>query len=487
MDSLLEQQRRAHEEIDRLENLGMLELLAKPKTQKERVIQERRVSDYIDRIADKSQFLHRVYQDADESRKNEISAISGATEFTEFYQRLKSIKEYHRRYPNEGFEPFEMEFANRDVIKEEQGMLVDASFTGEEALGKYLDLHILFEQYLNLKGVKGEKMTYLGYLNDFDKFEVSKETRASSDYFKYVTDVRAYLEGFLKRSQPLFDASAIQTKASNEFYPKWEAGEIQGWDSAQATEDDDSLYCVPCAKQFAKRTVYDAHLTGKKHIKAAENLIKQGISTVSAETRTQSRFESQLASRQRDRPIAYSEFLIKAYMEEVLSQIREETRGFVERKQTLTERERHVENMEEVELNEDEAMEDDEEKIYNPLKLPLGWDGKPIPYWLYKLHGLGVEYPCEICGNYVYMGRKAFERHFQEARHAHGMRSLGIPNSRQFHEITAIEDAVTLWDKIRNQTKKEELKNDGTEEFEDSSGNVFSKKVYDDLKRQGLL
>ncbi len=26
--------------------------------------------------------------------------------------------------------------------------------------------------------------------------------------------------------------------------------------------------------------------------------------------------------------------------------------------------------------------------MYNPLKLPLGWDGKPIPYWLYKLHGL---------------------------------------------------------------------------------------------------
>jgi hypothetical protein len=20
---------------------------------------------------------------------------------------------------------------------------------------------------------------------------------------------------------------------------------------------------------------------------------------------------------------------------------------------------------------------------------PVGWDGKPIPYWLYKLHGLG--------------------------------------------------------------------------------------------------
>ena len=68
---------------------------------------------------------------------------------------------------------------------------------------------------------------------------------------------------------------------------------------------------------------------------------------------------------------------------------------------------------EEVEVALSESEDEDSEKIYNPLKLPLGWDGKPIPYWLYKLHGLGVEYPCEICGGFVYMGRKAFDRHFQ--------------------------------------------------------------------------
>ena len=40
---------------------------------------------------------------------------------------------------------------------------------------------------------------------------------------------------------------------------------------------------------------------------------------------------------------------------------------------------------------------DDEEKpFHNPLNLPLGWDGKPIPFWLYKLHGLGIEYPAQL-------------------------------------------------------------------------------------------
>lgn len=37
----------------------------------------------------------------------------------------------------------------------------------------------------------------------------------------------------------------------------------------------------------------------------------------------------------------------------------------------------------------DSESDDEEQQIYNPLKLPMGWDGKPIPYWLYKLHGLG--------------------------------------------------------------------------------------------------
>ena len=37
---------------------------------------------------------------------------------------------------------------------------------------------------------------------------------------------------------------------------------------------------------------------------------------------------------------------------------------------------------------------------------------QPIPYWLYKLHGLNLTYNCEICGNHPYKGPKAFQRHF---------------------------------------------------------------------------
>ena len=91
-----------------------------------------------------------------------------------------------------------------------------------------------------------------------------------------------------------------------------------------------------------------------------------------------------------------------------------DTKANVERRFSLTAREREQELLERskpvappANTGENGAgeEEEEEERIYNPLKLPLGWDGKPIPYWLYKLHGLGVEYKCEICSDHIYMGR----------------------------------------------------------------------------------
>ena len=55
--------------------------------------------------------------------------------------------------------------------------------------------------------------------------------------------------------------------------------------------------------------------------------------------------------------------------------------------------------------DEEEEEESVDDIPYNPKNLPLGWNGKPIPYWLYKLHGINL-----ICGNFPYKGPKAFVR-----------------------------------------------------------------------------
>ena len=117
----------------------------------------------------------------------------------------------------------------------------------------------------------------------------------------------------------------------------------------------------------------------------------------------------------------------------------------------------------------DDSDDDDEDApIYNPKGVPLGWDGKPIPYWLFKLHGLNHFYPCEICGNESYRGRRNFETNFAEAKHAFGMKSLGIPNTKHFLSATKIEDAQKLWDKLKGTLHHEQFDGSKEEEYEDS-------------------
>ena len=43
-------------------------------------------------------------------RQEEVAAMSGPDEFGEFYHRLRQIKDYHRKNPNEIEEPMQMEF-----------------------------------------------------------------------------------------------------------------------------------------------------------------------------------------------------------------------------------------------------------------------------------------------------------------------------------------------------------------------------------------
>jgi len=241
---------------------------------------------------------------------------------------------------------------------------------------------------------------------------------------------------------------------------------------------------------YAKQTVFDAHLQSKKHLKAAARS-EEGNNTPNG----------QPADSERTRPQSklYRPALLTALIQPLLVPllpVLAETKNNVERRFSLTARERELELQAAAAPAQPAAAptndaaaeeEEEEEKIYNPLKLPLGWDGKPIPYWLYKLHGLGVEYRCEICSDGVYMGRKNFERHFQESRHAFGMRALGLPNTKHFHEITKIEDALALAEKLKQEGRQEMFSAQTTEELEDEEGNVYDRKTYEDLKKQGII
>ena len=120
--------------------------------------------------------------------------------------------------------------------------------------------------------------------------------------------------------------------------------------------------------------------------------------------------------------VAYLETWILKLKNDLLQDVFVNTENLVRKKQS-----KHYNELEaDYEMNDTEAKkaamlkaegaggsdDEDERPKYNPKNLPMGWDGKPIPYWLYKLHGLGVEFKCEICGGASYWGRRAFEKHF---------------------------------------------------------------------------
>lgn len=101
--------------------------------------------------------------------------------------------------------------------------------------------------------------------------------------------------------------------------------------------------------------------------------------------------------------------------------------------------------------------------------------------------GLGVSFSCEICSDAAYQGRKAFDRHFQEGKHTFGMRALGLPNTKHFHGITKIAEAMALAEKLKREGREEIALAQKAEEVEDNEGNVYSRATYEALKKQGVL
>ncbi|EDO29934.1 predicted protein [Nematostella vectensis] len=229
METILEQQRRLHEERERLEDAMSQEILHKISRKATQINADHRTRNLLERSVIAAESMANLYEDQDGLRKEEVSSLSGPNEFAEFYSRLRSLKEYHRKYPNEVTEPMQMEFLrmkeNRENNIEDNLPLVE--FTDEEGYGKYLDLHEVYDKYLNLKGI--EKIDYLTYLDTFDRlFDIPKDKK-NMDYKRYLESLLDYLYGFCERVQPLYDLTKELSKVGEEFEGQWAQGNFPGW------------------------------------------------------------------------------------------------------------------------------------------------------------------------------------------------------------------------------------------------------------------
>ncbi|XP_031260104.1 splicing factor SF3a60 homolog isoform X1 [Pistacia vera] len=507
--TLLEVTRAAHEEVERLERLVVKDLQTEPTSNKGRLFQTHRVRNMIDTITATTEKLVEIYEDKDNARKDEIAALGGQTAtgtnvFSAFYDRLKEIREYHRRHPAARVVDANEEYEN--LLKEEP--LIE--FSGEEAFGRFLDLHELFNQYINSKF--GEHIEYSAYLDVFSQpLKIPRKMKMTRQYREYMENLLEYLIYFFQRTEPLQDLDRIFSKVEADFEEQWANGMIPGWDN----EDQENGH-VP-----SEHTVIDLdyYSTVEELMEVGPEKLKEALAALGLKSggTVQQRAERLFLTKHTPlEKLDKKHFakgsrgpekngvaappqevgnlkdiaLMEAKMQklcDLLEETIERTKQNVEKKQALTYEEMEAEREEQEETQVDTESDDEEQQIYNPLKLPMGWDGKPIPYWLYKLHGLGQEFKCEICGNYSYWGRRAFERHFKEWRHQHGMRCLGIPNTKNFNEITSIEEAKDLWKKIQERQGVNKWRPDLEEEYEDKEGNIYNKKTYTDLQRQGLI
>ncbi|KAJ1677145.1 Pre-mRNA-splicing factor sap61, partial [Spiromyces aspiralis] len=244
-----------------------------------------------------------LYRDTSGLRKKELADMSGGSEFKEFYSRLDDIKNYHRRHPYLTVEPMELEFvkykppadpSSGDSDKkngkakaesEEESLAfateqdyekLETMFSGEETLGRYLDLHTQHEEYVNLK--EAEQIPYLRYIVEFYEFEKYPHKHKNLQYKEYVRNICEYLESFLARSNPLLDVQKLRREAITKFEQDWAAGKAKGW---ELTNDSDSqeyneLFCKACEKQFQTKATFDSHLGGRKHKKAVAKMETQG-------------------------------------------------------------------------------------------------------------------------------------------------------------------------------------------------------------------
>ena len=463
-----------------------------------------------------------------------------------FDERLREIKSYHARHeepvankrPRLGNPAADGYDLASHVLERMQPIIDGTLYQPDEVMGKYLDLQSVYEQSVVpikhifvVKEAEGKNFGLIDFLGVLSKglshLSESKKLSERKKYIRFLGTLKDYLEGFLRRTQPLLNLSFVTEQAVADFEKEWRRdGGYDGWESkpveaimVDSLSDSDAGEKLDLSPFETVEELENAIDGDRLKAELARLGMKCGGRPLDRAMRLfmtkdtpldqlpKKLFANQASTADGGGPaagknerrvdIARQEVQVVALLNQLKPTV-EATSRRIERRETQTVREREKEMEEDLhgatvegpkikDENDDDDSDDEDAPIYNPKGVPLGWDGKPIPYWLFKLHGLNHFYPCEICGNESYRGRRNFETHFAEAKHSFGMKSLGIPNTKHFHGVTKIEDALQLWENLKGHLQQDQFDGTKDEEYEDSHGNVLSRSTYEDLARQGLL
>lgn len=424
---------------------------------------------------------------------NTSSLEDGDATFETFRRNLDEIKEkfneevttprFQLRDKRDGYAMFSASTARTYpttiLSRNAQDLNVNELFDREEQYGEILNLESFHSRWFSvIRDTNCSLLEYYGtlelFLDDTKYLLEPPMDRKNERYTAYLIELSSYLENFFKKANVLLNHTLLDRKVQSAF-SKHVNNALE--------HEQKGCYCVACCKWFKSRTVFDSHQSGKAHKKHFSKRSKGLL----------------------------AEYKVHAYLVLLKRQFMR-TKELTERRLAFTAAERMQEmsklhqEYEASEYKTDEQEEDDKTDDLkggpdpnksalagNSFDLPLGPDGLPMPHWLYKLQGLDVTYSCEICANQTYKGRRAFEKHFLEPTHTFHLKCLGVEPSLTFKGITSIKEAQELWQKSAAHRKASPGREDTPKqakmelEVEDQEGNVLSEKVYQELKKQGLV
>lgn len=362
-------------------------------------------------------------------------------------------------------------------------------FNAVEHYGDFLDLHDSYNLWLSLARDKIHKQEQLPTYSDYLRNILHRDESLDVDhaqYLHYLIQLEHYLSTFKFNVDPL---DQLSHDAALEPHVDLDAPAA------------DSLFCLVCNKRFSKQGSFQHHIPSKRHSKRGQSSEVQRV--ISLELKIKNWLtHSPLVNILADTIVEVERFSLLSNREKELELEDKQKQRLKSPSISST----AILSGQRWSGNGSDGNDDGDGDGYgdgdgdnskhskensieeNPLNLPLGPDGKPIPFWLYKLKGLRYDFNCQICGNKYYKGRLNFSKHFMSKRHLNGLKMLGInENFEIFKDLPNVNQVLELLNSFQEKERENIGFLDNFEQVEDENGNLMSKKVYDQLKKQGIL
>lgn len=394
--------------------------------------------------------------------------LHGNQHLTLFYDNER-YQEWRRQQQAEGVKKKKKK--QEHVISESDPAFT--KFSGEEFFGRFLDLFELHQQYLSFFP-DGKTCTYLEFLELLFSSHDLSWVPSNQSGLSFLSNLIDYISSFISKTMTFYDLPSKLRQIKERAKQDLKSKNFESNFKDQFTDNCPTNYCIYCKKQLPNSEEFSKHLTLKSHQRKVGKAEKKGgVDGIIQKKLNEATEEAEM------RFTAFS----------LLNEVRDKLAATIEntkRRQSATAGVIEAEHDFDAPIVFNDSDDEEDEHFNNPKGLPLGWDGKPIPYWLYKLHGLSVEYKCEICGNKSYWGAASFEEHFFKKDHMNGLKALGIPSTKHFLYITSISEAQQLAAQLKTSLTRD-IWQQGNEEIETESGEVMQKSIYSDLVRQGII